>query len=311
MKVDLSINGKTCSADVEPRKTLLDCLRDDFDLTGSHTGCEHGVCGACTVLLDGEPVRSCLMFAVQADGYEITTIEGIAPAPGELQRHPGRVLRDARPTMRLLHAGHGADRDTRCCATIRSRRETTSSKRSPATSAAAPATGRSSKRLRLRRKDWRSPMRRRQASQMRRRRTSNEHDAAPPALCLRQSPRTRGSAFRRRHGPICRRRADVPNMLHVALVPSPASRGAHRCDRHQAALALPGVHYVLTGEELAGATDPLMNGLDTPKVRRYPLALKQTRYVGEWVAAVVADTRALAEDARRTRRGRSMSRCHS
>jgi carbon-monoxide dehydrogenase small subunit len=90
MKVDLHINGVNRSADVEPRKTLLDTLREDLLLTGVHAGCEHGVCGACTVLLDGEPVRSCLMLAVQADGYEITTIEGIAPAPGELS-----VIQDA------------------------------------------------------------------------------------------------------------------------------------------------------------------------------------------------------------------------
>lgn len=90
MKVSLSINGRLREVEVEPRKTLLDTLREDVALVGSHTGCEHGVCGACTVLLDGAPVRSCLMFAAQADGYEITTIEGLAPAPGELS-----VLQDA------------------------------------------------------------------------------------------------------------------------------------------------------------------------------------------------------------------------
>jgi carbon-monoxide dehydrogenase small subunit len=84
MRVDLLVNGTRRSADVEPRTTLVDCLRDRLDLTGVHTGCEHGICGACTVLLDGEPVRSCLMFAVQADGYAITTVEAMAPAPGEL-----------------------------------------------------------------------------------------------------------------------------------------------------------------------------------------------------------------------------------
>jgi len=101
MKVELSVNGETRTADVEPRKTLLDCLRDDFNLTGSHAGCEHGVCGACTVLLDGEPARSCLMFAVQADGYEITTIEGIAPAPGELS-----VIQDAFCEMHGMQCGY-------------------------------------------------------------------------------------------------------------------------------------------------------------------------------------------------------------
>ena len=84
MRVDLRVNGETHVLDVEPRMSLLDCLRERLLLTGAHAGCEHGVCGACTVLLDGAPVRSCLMFAVQADGYEITTIEGLTPGPGEL-----------------------------------------------------------------------------------------------------------------------------------------------------------------------------------------------------------------------------------
>jgi carbon-monoxide dehydrogenase small subunit len=84
MKIELQINGRLYRPDVEPRKTLLDTLREDFRLTGAHAGCEHGVCGACTVLVDGTPTRSCLMFAVQADGYSITTIEGLALAAGEL-----------------------------------------------------------------------------------------------------------------------------------------------------------------------------------------------------------------------------------
>ena len=90
MKVDLQVNAVARTAEVEARTTLLDCLRDNLGLTGTHAGCEHGICGACTVLIDGEPVRSCLMFAVQADGYDILTIEGVAPAPGELS-----VVQDA------------------------------------------------------------------------------------------------------------------------------------------------------------------------------------------------------------------------
>jgi 2-furoyl-CoA dehydrogenase large subunit len=93
--------------------------------------------------------------------------------------------------------------------------------------------------------------------------------------------------------------ADVParEMLHVAIVPSPHPAARIIAIDAKAALALPGVHYVLTGEELSGGVDPLLNGLDTPHVRRFPLAVSQTRYAGEWVAAVVAETRALAEDA--------------
>jgi carbon-monoxide dehydrogenase small subunit len=84
MQIELTVNATAHTLDVEPRMTLLDCLRDPLGLTGAHAGCEHGMCGACTVLIDGAAVRSCLMFAVQADGYAITTIEGLAPAPGEL-----------------------------------------------------------------------------------------------------------------------------------------------------------------------------------------------------------------------------------
>ena len=84
MIVELDVNGQKHTVDVEPRMSLLDCLRDKLLLTGAHAGCEHGVCGACTVLVDGVAVRSCLMFAVQADGYAITTIEGLTPGPGEL-----------------------------------------------------------------------------------------------------------------------------------------------------------------------------------------------------------------------------------
>jgi aerobic carbon-monoxide dehydrogenase small subunit len=74
----LCVNGRDYRAHVEPRRTLVDAIREDCGLTGTHIGCEHGVCGACTVLVDGAPVRSCLMFAVQADGKPIRTIEGLA-----------------------------------------------------------------------------------------------------------------------------------------------------------------------------------------------------------------------------------------
>ncbi len=76
--VKLSVNGQAHEIFVEPRKTLADALRDDCGLTGTHLGCEHGVCGACTVLLDGDPVRACLMFAIQCQDMEIRTVEGLA-----------------------------------------------------------------------------------------------------------------------------------------------------------------------------------------------------------------------------------------
>ena len=77
IEVTLNVNGVDHRVHVEPRKTLVDAIRDDCGQTGTHIGCEHGVCGACTILLDGEPVRSCLMFAVQAQGRQIRTVEGL------------------------------------------------------------------------------------------------------------------------------------------------------------------------------------------------------------------------------------------
>ena len=77
--ITVTVNGAPRSGSVEARKTLADFLRDDLDLTGTHVGCEHGVCGACTVIVDGRAVRSCLMLAVQAAGSEVTTVEGLAP----------------------------------------------------------------------------------------------------------------------------------------------------------------------------------------------------------------------------------------
>ena len=83
--VEITINGTRYERTVEPRMLLSDFIRQDIGLTGTHVGCEHGVCGACTVLLDGQPVRSCLMFAVQANGHEVLTVEGLG-TPEDL--HP-------------------------------------------------------------------------------------------------------------------------------------------------------------------------------------------------------------------------------
>ncbi|MEV1179268.1 (2Fe-2S)-binding protein [Nonomuraea sp. NPDC049784] len=83
MKITLTVNGEQYPLDVEPRRVLADVLRDDCRLTGTHLGCEHGVCGACTVLVDGRAVRSCLMLAVQCDGSSVRTVEGLAGPDGE------------------------------------------------------------------------------------------------------------------------------------------------------------------------------------------------------------------------------------
>ena len=94
--VNVTVNGRSVATTVEVRRSLSDFLRDDLGLTGTHLGCEHGVCGACTIELDDEAVRSCLMLAVQADGATITTIEGLANADGSLS-----------PLQQAFHESHG------------------------------------------------------------------------------------------------------------------------------------------------------------------------------------------------------------
>jgi carbon-monoxide dehydrogenase small subunit len=93
-QVAITANGETCAADVEPRTLLVHFIREEAGLTGTHVGCDTSDCGACTVLLDGEPVKSCTILAVQADGHEITTVEGLAgrpltPVQQGLERHHG------------------------------------------------------------------------------------------------------------------------------------------------------------------------------------------------------------------------------
>ncbi|MEN8098612.1 MAG: (2Fe-2S)-binding protein [Chloroflexota bacterium] len=94
-QITISLNGSPFTASVEPRLLLSDFIRNVAGLTGTHVGCEHGVCGACTIHLDGEPVRSCLMFAVQADGREVTTVEGLGTED------------DLHPVQEAFHEKHG------------------------------------------------------------------------------------------------------------------------------------------------------------------------------------------------------------
>ena len=94
--MQVTVNGVVHEREVEARRTLADFLRDDLGLTGTHLGCEHGVCGACTILWDGASVRSCIAYAVQADGAELTTVEGLAPPEGPLH-----------PLQQAFHERHG------------------------------------------------------------------------------------------------------------------------------------------------------------------------------------------------------------
>lgn len=99
--ITLHVNGVARQGQVEARTTLVDFLRDGLGLTGTHVGCEHGICGACSVLLDGDPVRSCCMFAVQAEGSTVTTVEGLAPQRGTLSK-----IQDAFCETHALQCGY-------------------------------------------------------------------------------------------------------------------------------------------------------------------------------------------------------------
>ena len=107
-RIDVTVNGTRHEMAVEPRLLLSDFLRHELGLTGTHVGCEHGVCGACTVLLDGEAVRSCLVFAVQTDGHSIETVEGLGSERSPPSA-PAGVPRNPRPAMRFLHSRHPDD----------------------------------------------------------------------------------------------------------------------------------------------------------------------------------------------------------
>ncbi|HEX2575418.1 MAG TPA: (2Fe-2S)-binding protein [Aquihabitans sp.] len=98
--ITVTVNGVPREATVPARRLLSDALRHDLGLTGTHVGCEHGVCGACTVLVDGDPVRSCLLLAVQVDGHEVTTVEGLARDDGQ----GGQVLHPVQEAFRECHA---------------------------------------------------------------------------------------------------------------------------------------------------------------------------------------------------------------
>jgi carbon-monoxide dehydrogenase small subunit len=100
----LEVNGRRFEREVEPRLLLSDFLRHELGLTGTHVGCEHGVCGVCTVLFDDEPVRSCLMLAVQADGHRVDTVESLAPAADAPAAAGGAALHPLQEAFRESHA---------------------------------------------------------------------------------------------------------------------------------------------------------------------------------------------------------------
>ena len=209
--MQVTVNGRAHVATVEPRKTLADFLREECQLTGTHLGCEHGVCGACTVLLDGAAVRSCLVFAVQADGADVTTIEGIGGARRRALRGAVGVPRLPRLAVRFLHARLRRVGDRVPPRPPRPRPTTRSASRCRAPSAAAPATRAS------------SPRCARRPTPLTTRNGNDGHDRRQRAVRRGARPPRRGraAAHRPRH---LRRRRRCPGMLHAYFVRSPFAR---------------------------------------------------------------------------------------
>ena len=295
MHIELTVNGTLHELDVEPRTTLLDCLRDTLGLKGAHAGCEHGVCGACTVLFDGAAVRSCLMFAAQAAGSPITTIEGVTPGPGELS-----PIQDAFCETHGMQCGYCTPAMILAAhALLADNPEPTREDIVEAISGnLCRCTGYAQivEAIALAAERMRGVNRPRSMHQMSAPRPPSA-TSPPTAACARTAALSPARAIRRRYRLAqheARRAGDLP-----------ARGGAHQ-DRstRRGALKMPGVHYVLDGAELAAATLPLMTGLDTPNVPRRPLAFETARYSGEWVAAVVADTPRARRRRRRSGRDR-------
>jgi len=108
IQVTARINGQDWRGTVEPRLLLSDFLRGTLGLTGTHVGCEHGVCGACTVRFDGDPIRACLMFAAQIDGHDVETVEGLSPSSGAAGAASAEIaVADLHPIQRAFHEEHG------------------------------------------------------------------------------------------------------------------------------------------------------------------------------------------------------------
>ena len=196
MHIELTVNGTLHELDVEPRTTLLDCLRDTLGLKGAHAGCEHGVCGACTVLSDGAAVRSCLMFAAQAEGAAITTIEGVTPGPGELS-----PIQDAFCETHGMQCGY--------CTPAHDPRRARAARRQSGADARGHCRGdfRQSLPLHRLRADRRGDRARRRAHARRQPAVgaSPNERPRPPSLRLRRPPRARGPPLCRRQGAVRRR----------------------------------------------------------------------------------------------------------
>jgi carbon-monoxide dehydrogenase large subunit len=284
VRIALTVNGAPVTREVEGRQNLVDFLRYELGLTGSHVGCEHGVCGACTVRVDGRPIRGCLMLAAQADGCRLETIEGVAEsgAIAALQRAfraenalqcgfctPGMLLtaqalleREPRPdpaTVREAISGNYC-RCTGYHAIVQAILNASARGQRPAAPSPAPADGGYI---------GRSVVRPQTARLVAGRGTYTDDVV-------------------------------IPRLLHAAFVRSPHAHARIAGIDTAAAAALSGVVAVVTGREMAGRCEPWVGVLKSyagmKSAPQYPLAIDRAVWQGEPVVAVVAESRALAED---------------
>ena len=273
--ITVQVNGERREVAVEARRTLADVLRHDLGYTGTHLGCEHGICGACTVLVDGEPTRACLVFGVQADDCEIETVEGLADGD-EPQHAPGGVRGQPRPAVRLLHARVPDARDRAAA-------------REPRPERRGDPRGDGVEPVPLHRLPGRSS---RPSAQAGRRAPGGLSGGGAP-------PRGRPPAARRRA--LRRRRRPPGAAVDAGRALVRRARAARWRSTPSGARELPGVHAVLSAADLPDLPSipvrlgPFEEDLDA--FLQPVLARDRVRYVGEPVAVVCAEDPYLAEDA--------------
>ena len=299
-KVDitLTINGRAHAISVEPRKTLVDAIRDDCGQTGTHIGCEHGICGTCTIILDGEAIRSCLMFAIQADGRQIRTVEGLAngeklhPLQQAFIDHhglqcgfctPGFLMLATNALERNPNIGDDELLDVLVVQPLPLHRVPEHHQ----IGACRP----------------RHDARREGAMSH----GGDGHDYPTPPTSRRRGACLAHAVTRIEDRPLVTGRGryagdiNFPHQLHMRVVRSPKAHGKIVSVDASAALKMPGVVAVWTNDDIADLS-PIdfradKNATGIREFRQPALAKTYVRYVGDPVAAVFADDPYVAEDA--------------
>jgi CO/xanthine dehydrogenase Mo-binding subunit/aerobic-type carbon monoxide dehydrogenase small subunit (CoxS/CutS family) len=284
LHVRLVVNGVQREAYVEPRRSLADLLREDLGLTGTHLGCEQGVCGACTVLVDGRSVRSCLLLAVQAGGRTVETVESLAGVAGGL--HP---IQDA------FSACHGLQCGFCTPGFLMRTKELLDENPHPSDDEIRAAIGGNLCRCTGYHSIVESVREAARRLGPARSGSDEPHGSATPRWIGRDAPRLEDPALLSGRGVYV---ADVnpPGLLHAAVLRSPHPHARIVSVDVSGALDVPGVAAVVTGEQLSSLVGPVAWFCDEPVVQD-ALAVGRVRYEGEAVAAVAAESRAAAEDA--------------